>query len=128
MAIESSRHKAVGSLFKTAQYRPIGKPQVAHRECRGCATTVVRYVVLVQGRHGVDDPLWDWYSLDLCSSAEMTCGIICGCLPALSAFIHHIHGLSTQNQIEETRRQKPSYPKTTQQRKMASLEARGSWS
>ena len=37
------------------------------------------------------------------SIAEVTCGIVCGCLPAIPAFLRHIHGLKVKTMITSWR-------------------------
>ncbi|KAL8792392.1 MAG: hypothetical protein Q9195_005006 [Heterodermia aff. obscurata] len=56
----------------------------------GCVTSLVRMILFLQRRQRVWDATWQWYSLNLWSYAEITCAIICGCLPAMPAFVRHI--------------------------------------
>ena len=72
--------------------------------------------VLVERRRGyVADGTWALYPLTLWSTAEISCGIICGCLPALPAFVRHMRGQDNTNHVQERRRH-PSYPVTSGRR------------
>ncbi|KAL4809005.1 ribosomal protein L36e-domain-containing protein [Aspergillus unguis] len=54
----------------------------------GCFASIMRLHVSVKNRH-TDDQTFDWYSEILWSTAEITCGILASCLPALPTFFRH---------------------------------------
>ncbi|KAL6720066.1 hypothetical protein ACLMJK_001987 [Lecanora helva] len=59
----------------------------------GCIACLIRMVVIIQkSRRPIIDATWEWYSLNLWTTAEISCGIICGCLAPLPAFLRYIRG------------------------------------
>ncbi|KAL4878520.1 ribosomal protein L36e-domain-containing protein [Aspergillus karnatakaensis] len=54
----------------------------------GCFASIMRLEVSVRHRN-TTDKTYDWYSEFLWTAAEITCGIIASCLPALPTFMRH---------------------------------------
>ncbi|KAM0795178.1 hypothetical protein BDR22DRAFT_894428 [Usnea florida] len=64
-----------------------------------CIVSIARVVLYAERWptvEGTTDGTWIFYPIELISVAEVTCGIICGCLPALPAFLKHISGLQVK--------------------------------
>ncbi|KAL3481649.1 ribosomal protein L36e-domain-containing protein [Aspergillus californicus] len=57
----------------------------------GCFASIMRLEVSVDNRD-TDDRTYDWYSEMLWTTAEITCGILAGCLPALPTFFRYFCG------------------------------------
>ncbi|RDW57956.1 60S ribosomal protein L36 [Aspergillus mulundensis] len=57
----------------------------------GCFASIMRLEVSVRNRH-TKDQTYDWYSEILWTTAEITCGILASCLPALPTFFRHFIG------------------------------------
>ncbi|KAL4906507.1 hypothetical protein BDW74DRAFT_176827 [Aspergillus multicolor] len=93
----------------------------------GCFASIMRLEVSVRNRD-TQDQTHDWYNEILWTTAEITCGILASCLPALPTFFRHFIGKArtilstsrtrgTSNQSQDRSLEKPtelytlSYPR-----------------
>ncbi|KAL8993501.1 MAG: hypothetical protein Q9188_007315 [Gyalolechia gomerana] len=56
----------------------------------GCVASSVRMGLYVKGLKGYSDPTWQTYPEQLWSYAEISAGIMCGCMPVVPRFWRHI--------------------------------------
>lgn len=70
----------------------------------GCVSSIMRLIITVQNSNE-DDLTYAWFGEFLWTSAEITSGIICSCVPALPAFVRHFYAKAATRLSKDRDRQ-----------------------
>ncbi|CAL8574731.1 hypothetical protein XPA_000684 [Xanthoria parietina] len=76
--------------LKMAKERKLAISAVFTTGIIGCVASLVRMALYVKHLKGYDDPTWQTYPEQLWSYAEISAGILCGCMPAVPGFWKHL--------------------------------------
>ena len=78
-----------------------------------CVASTFRLALFIRVPNKTDGT-WTMYPVNLWSAAELACGIVCGCIPALPAFIRHVSSWRVKVIVTRKTRRGSSYASNRQ--------------
>ena len=116
----------IASVWKLRVYRKgkIGLFLIFGFGLFACVASTFRLALFIRFTNK-SDGTWTMYPVNLWSAAELACGIVCGCIPALPAFIRHVSSWRVKVIVTRITRSGPSFASSGQRSTGTAARAMG---